>query len=181
MNKLTHTLFIFLEGNLPKPGNPYCGPTNNQWPTTNQLTTEELKYSRHSAWQHQRPTNNMFKVWQNLSPFGGRPIGSAVEVLLTKVVNLRSSVLLIVFFLAATDTTRPNSIRLSYSQQAALRVWCSQRWCWEYPYSQRTLRALNSQCCLLRVWYSQHHLLTQPANMQAWRIDNAACLKIANK
>ena len=39
------------------------------------------------AWRHQRPTNNMFKVWHNSAPFGSRPIGGAVEVLLTKVVN----------------------------------------------------------------------------------------------
>jgi hypothetical protein len=31
--------------------------------------------------------NNMFKVLQNLAPFGSRPIGGAFEVLLTKVVN----------------------------------------------------------------------------------------------
>jgi hypothetical protein len=41
----------------------------------------------------------MFKVWQNLAPFGSKPIGGAVEVLLTKVINRRSSVLLMLFFL----------------------------------------------------------------------------------
>jgi hypothetical protein len=41
----------------------------------------------------------MFEVWQNLTPFGGRLIGAAVEALLTKVVNWQSSVLLIVVFL----------------------------------------------------------------------------------
>jgi hypothetical protein len=55
----------------------------------------------------------MFKVWQNLAPFGGRPIGSAVEVLLTKVVNWQSSVSLILFFVApaviVSAITQPNS------------------------------------------------------------------------
>jgi hypothetical protein len=37
-----------------------------------------------------------------LGPFNGRLVGSAVEVLLTKVVNQRSSVsLIVVFFIAA--------------------------------------------------------------------------------
>jgi hypothetical protein len=40
----------------------------------------------------------MFEVWQNLAPFGGRLIGGAVEVLLTKVVNWQWSVLAIVVF-----------------------------------------------------------------------------------
>jgi hypothetical protein len=86
---------IFLEGNLPKPGNPYCGPTeqrptNSQRPT-NQLTAEELKYSRHRARQRLRPTNNLLEVWQNLAPFGGRPINAVVEALLTKAINQQSS------------------------------------------------------------------------------------------
>jgi hypothetical protein len=41
----------------------------------------------------------MFEVWQNLAPFSGRPIGGAVEVLLTKFVNWRLSVLPILIFL----------------------------------------------------------------------------------
>jgi hypothetical protein len=41
----------------------------------------------------------MFKVWQNSAPFGGKPIGSAVEALLTKVVNQQLSVSPIVDFL----------------------------------------------------------------------------------
>ncbi len=44
----------------------------------------------------------MFKVWQNSAPFGGRPIGGAVETLLTKIVNWRLSVLPIVVFFVAT-------------------------------------------------------------------------------
>jgi hypothetical protein len=40
----------------------------------------------------------MFKVWQNLAPFGGRLISGAVEALSTKLVNRRLSVLLIVIF-----------------------------------------------------------------------------------
>jgi hypothetical protein len=57
----------------------------------------------------------MWEVWQNLSPFGGRPIGTAVEVLLTKVVNQPLSVSPIVFFfyIAATvSLSQPNG----YSQ-----------------------------------------------------------------
>jgi hypothetical protein len=41
----------------------------------------------------------MFEVWQNLAPFGGRPIGGAVEALLTKVINSQWSVSPIVGFL----------------------------------------------------------------------------------
>jgi hypothetical protein len=40
-------------------------------------------------------------MWQNLAPFGGRPIGGVVEALLTKVFNLQLSVLLIVVFFVA--------------------------------------------------------------------------------
>jgi hypothetical protein len=72
--------------------------TNNQQPATD-CRGIKLKYSRHRARQHQDPTNNLFEVWQNSAPFGGRPIGGAVEALLTKVVNQRLSVLLIVDFL----------------------------------------------------------------------------------
>ncbi len=36
-----NTSVILLEGNPPKPGNPYCGPTDH-WPSTDQLTAEEL-------------------------------------------------------------------------------------------------------------------------------------------
>jgi hypothetical protein len=52
----------------------------------------------------------MFEVWQNLAPFGGRPISSAVEMLLTKVINRQSSVLLIYIFFAAAVSliTQPN-------------------------------------------------------------------------
>jgi hypothetical protein len=42
---------------------------------------------RNRARRRQRPTNYMFKVWQNLALFGGRPIGGTVEALLNKVVN----------------------------------------------------------------------------------------------
>jgi hypothetical protein len=50
-----------------------------------QLAAEELKLSRNRAWWHQRPTNNMFEVWQNMAPFSGRPIGGAVEALSTQI------------------------------------------------------------------------------------------------
>ncbi len=40
-------------------------------------------------------------MWQNLAPFGGRPISGTVEALLTKVVNQRLSVLPIVVFFVA--------------------------------------------------------------------------------
>jgi hypothetical protein len=86
-----------LEGNLLKPGNPYCGLSADQ-----RLAAEELKYILDGARQRQRPTNNMFGVWQNLAPFGGRPIGGTIEVLLTKVNNQQYCRLLIpVFFVAA--------------------------------------------------------------------------------
>jgi hypothetical protein len=39
------------------------------------------------------------EVWQNLAIFGGRPIGGAIEALLTKVINWKSSVSPIVVFL----------------------------------------------------------------------------------
>jgi hypothetical protein len=46
------------------------------------------------------------EVWQNLAIFGSRPIGGAIEALLTKVVkqivNWQSSVLLIVVFFVAS-------------------------------------------------------------------------------
>jgi hypothetical protein len=52
----------------------------------------------------------MFKVWQNLAPFGSRPIGGAVEALLTKTINRQLSVPMIVFFLSRrrlhNDTTK---------------------------------------------------------------------------
>jgi hypothetical protein len=76
-------------------------PTNDR--STDQPLAEELKYSRKRAWWHQRPTTNLLEVWQNLAIFSSRPIGDAVEVLLTKVVNLRLSVLpIVVFFVAPT-------------------------------------------------------------------------------
>jgi hypothetical protein len=73
---------------------------------TNQLLAEELKYSRDRAWRHQRPTNNLLEVWQNLAIFGSRPIGGTVEALLTKVVNQRLSVLPIVVFFVAPRLPR---------------------------------------------------------------------------
>jgi hypothetical protein len=39
------------------------------------------------------------EVWKNSASFGGRPIGSTAEALLTKVVDQRLSVLPIIFFL----------------------------------------------------------------------------------
>jgi hypothetical protein len=86
-------------------------PTNQQ--TTNQqLTAKELKYSRHRVQRHQLRTINVLEVWQNSAPFGGRPIGGTVEVLLTKFVNWQSSVLPIIVFFVAADVsiiTQPNS------------------------------------------------------------------------
>jgi hypothetical protein len=51
----------------------------------------------------------MFEVWQSLAPFGGRPIGGAIEALLTKAINWQSSVLPIVVVFVATSVTQPNS------------------------------------------------------------------------
>jgi hypothetical protein len=73
---------------LLKPGNPYFGPTN---PTINQPTTEELNYNSNRAWGCPGATNNLLEVWQNSATFGGRPIGTAVKALLTKVINWQSS------------------------------------------------------------------------------------------
>jgi hypothetical protein len=50
-------------------------------------TAEEIKYSCNRAWQRSRPTKNLFEVWKNSAIFDGRPIGGAVEALLTKFVN----------------------------------------------------------------------------------------------
>jgi hypothetical protein len=41
-------------------------------------------------------------VWQNLAIFSSRPIGGAIEALLTKVINQQSSVLPVVVFFVAT-------------------------------------------------------------------------------
>ncbi len=69
---------------------------------TDRLVAEELKYSHDRARRHQRPTNNLLEVWQNPAIFGGRPIGAAIEALLTIIKNWRSSVLPIDFvFIAA--------------------------------------------------------------------------------
>jgi hypothetical protein len=67
-------------------------------PTTNKPLVEDLKYSCNRARRHQRPTDNLLEVWQNLAIFGGSPIGGAIEALPTKDVNQRSSVSPIVFF-----------------------------------------------------------------------------------
>jgi hypothetical protein len=96
-------IIVLMEGNLPKPGNPYCGLTN-QRPTdrpTDQPLAEELKYSRNRAQQYQCPTNNLLEVWQNLAVFSGRLIGGTVEALLTKVLNQQSTVSRIVVFFVA--------------------------------------------------------------------------------
>jgi hypothetical protein len=60
----------------------------------------------------------MFKVWQNLAPFGSRPIRGAIEALMTKFVNWQSSVLLIVVVFVTADNSvmtpnRTESIILS--------------------------------------------------------------------
>ncbi len=72
-------------------------------PTDQRLTAEELKCSRNRARRRRRSTNNLLEVWQNSAPFvGGRPIGAAVEALLTKVLNRRSSVSpIVVFYVSA--------------------------------------------------------------------------------
>jgi hypothetical protein len=62
----------------PKAQKPLLLMTNQ---LTNQSTAEELKYRCNMA---RGLCHAMFQVWQNLAPFGGRPIGGAVEALLTK-------------------------------------------------------------------------------------------------
>ncbi len=82
-------------------------PTNDQQPMTNdqQPTAEELNYSSNRAWRHQHPTNNLLEVCKNLAIFGGRPIGNAVEELLTIVINLQSSYSSIGFVFVAPRRT----------------------------------------------------------------------------
>ncbi len=103
------------------PSSFHYGPTNNRR-TTNQPAAEKLKYSRNRARQRQRPTNYVFEVWQDSAPFGGRPIGGAVEALLTKVVNNPRylGLPIVIFFSAATDSRWEYdtlSVRVSYYQQ----------------------------------------------------------------
>jgi hypothetical protein len=90
---------ILLEGNLLKPGNPYCRPM------TNRLVAEELKYSHNRARRRQRPSNNLLEVWQNSAIFGSRPIGAAVEALLTIIVNQQLSLLPIGFVFVAAPVS----------------------------------------------------------------------------
>jgi hypothetical protein len=70
-------------GNLLKPGSLYFRPTADR------LVAEELKYSRNRARRRPRATKNLSDVWQNKAIFHGRPIGGAVEAMLTKFVNRR--------------------------------------------------------------------------------------------
>ncbi len=96
-----HNNIILLEGNLPKPRNPYRGQTNDQ------PLAEELKYSRDRARWRQHPTSNLLEVWQNSAIFGSRLIGGAIEALLTRVLNQRSSVLpIVVVFVASAPLRR---------------------------------------------------------------------------
>jgi hypothetical protein len=83
---LTLWLVILLEGNLLKPGDPYILWTKQ--PTTDdQATAEELNYSGDMAWWHPHAGKNLLEAGQYLAIFGGRPIGSIIWALLTKVVN----------------------------------------------------------------------------------------------
>jgi hypothetical protein len=104
VHKHKHKINPF-RGKPPKAWEPSLWPVDQQQRTETkdqQLTAEELKYSSNRAWHHPHPTNKMLEVWQNSAIFGGRPISSAVEVLLTKVVSQESSVLpIVVFFVAA--------------------------------------------------------------------------------
>jgi hypothetical protein len=52
---------------------------------------------------------HMFKVWQKLTPFGGKLIGGSVEALLAKANNQQVSVLPIVICFVAAAATLPNS------------------------------------------------------------------------
>jgi hypothetical protein len=67
--------------------------------TNNRPTAEEqLNYSGDRARRHQRLTNNLLEVWQNSAIFGGRPIGGAIEALLTKVVTGNCQYCQLLFF-----------------------------------------------------------------------------------
>jgi hypothetical protein len=67
---------------------------------TDQLASEELIYSQDRACL----LNNIFEVWQNLAPFGSRPIGGVVKALLTQVVNWQYGQSPIVVFCTAAVT-----------------------------------------------------------------------------
>jgi hypothetical protein len=128
--------FIIFEENLLKPGNPYCGPTNDQ------PTARRFKYSRNRARRQYHPTYNMIEVWQNSASFGSRAIGGAVEVLLGD----RQYCWLYFFVADAVTVSGPNK----HSQHDALRVWYSTQRC--------RLKKWYSQCPL-RVSYSQQAAL----------------------
>ncbi len=66
-------------------GKPPKAQQSSLW-MTNPQTVEELKSSCNRAWQHPHATNNLLEVWQNSAVFGSRPIGGAIEALLTQVV-----------------------------------------------------------------------------------------------
>ncbi len=51
----------------------------NRRPTDDQPAAEEFKYSYDRARRHRCQTNNLFKVWQNLAPFGGSGIEGRIE------------------------------------------------------------------------------------------------------
>ncbi len=125
------------------------------------MTAEELKYSCNRARRRPRPTNNLLEVWQNLAPFSGRPIGAAVEALLTKVFNRQSSVSPIVVFYVAPVVFPYNQLN-SHHAHRCYHLWAC-------PERVNTLRARwEDDRRPLRVWFSQcegmlaHWLSGQP-------------------
>ncbi len=104
----------------------------------------------------------MFEVWQNLAPFGGRPIGSTVEALLTKVVNRQSSVSpVVVFFVAAAVSiiTRPNG-----AESIIISVPPAESMILSAPPTESMI--LSAHECALRVSYSQHGLALRVCHSQ---------------
>jgi hypothetical protein len=79
--------FYLLGGKPPKAREPLLWTDDQQTTKTDRLTAEELKYSHNKARQRRCPSNDLLEVWQSSAPFGGRPIGTALEALLTKVLK----------------------------------------------------------------------------------------------
>jgi hypothetical protein len=67
----------------------------------------------------------MLEVWQNSASFGDRPIGSAVEVLMTKIIIWQLSVLPIVVFFV--DTAVSVSPPQQYVTSSPSHQYCTYR------------------------------------------------------
>jgi hypothetical protein len=97
MMEFSNILIIFLKGNSQSLGTLILDQLTNQ--LTYRLVAEESKYSRNRAWRRRCPSINLLEVCQNLAIFGSRPIGAAVEALLTIIVIRQLSLSQLVLFL----------------------------------------------------------------------------------